>query len=74
FMQRFPKVEPILVFGAHPDDIEFGAGGIIARETRAGRKAHFVVTSSGEAASSGTSKERMAEAKAAAEILGATIE
>jgi LmbE family N-acetylglucosaminyl deacetylase len=73
-MQRLPKTEPILVFGAHPDDIEFGAGAIIARETRAGRNAHFVVTSAGEAASSGTASERIAEAKSAAEILGATIE
>jgi LmbE family N-acetylglucosaminyl deacetylase len=73
-MQRLPKVEPILAFGAHPDDIEFGAGAVIAGATRAGRKAHFVVTSSGEAASSGTAHQRMTEAKAAAEILGATIE
>ena len=73
-MQKFPKSEPILVFGAHPDDIEFGAGAIIALETHLGRKAHFVVTSSGEAASSGTSSERESEARDAAKILGATIE
>ena len=38
---------PLLAFGAHPDDIEFGCGGVIARETRAGRAAHFVVCSRG---------------------------
>jgi len=27
---------PLLVFGAHPDDIEFGVGGIVAQEARAG--------------------------------------
>ena len=39
----------VLAFGAHPDDIEFGCGGVIAQETRAGRAAHFVVCSRGEA-------------------------
>src|ERR1700679_839324 len=62
---------PLLAFGAHPDDIEFGCGGVIARETGAGRKAHFVVCSRGESATHGTPEVRMGEAKAAAAILGA---
>src|SRR5882724_8343943 len=66
--------DPLLAFGAHPDDIEFGCGGVIARETRAGRAAHFVVCSRGEAGTNGTPKQRVAEAKQAAAILGATIE
>src|SRR5271168_2339096 len=65
---------PLLAFGAHPDDIEFGCGGIIARETRAGRGAHLVVCSRGESASSGTPVRRVAEARKAAAILGATLE
>jgi LmbE family N-acetylglucosaminyl deacetylase len=65
---------PLLVFGAHPDDIEFGCGGVIAKETRAGRAAHFVICSQGESASVGTPKQRIAEAKKSAAILGATIE
>jgi LmbE family N-acetylglucosaminyl deacetylase len=65
---------PVLAFGAHPDDIEFGCGGIIARETRAGRRAHFVVCSRGESASSGKPAMRAAEARRAAAILGATLE
>jgi LmbE family N-acetylglucosaminyl deacetylase len=69
-----PDLAPLLAFGAHPDDIEFGCGGVIATETRAGRKAHFVVCSHGEAGSHGTSKQRTAEAKKAAALLGATIE
>ena len=65
---------PLLAFGAHPDDIEFGAGGVIAGESRAGRPVHLVVCSRGEAASSGTPACRTREARRAAAILGATIE
>jgi LmbE family N-acetylglucosaminyl deacetylase len=68
------ELVPLLAFGAHPDDIEFGCGGVIARETHAGRKAHFVVCSRGEAGSFGMPKLRVAEAKKAAALLGATIE
>jgi len=65
---------PLLAFGAHPDDLEFGAGGILAREARAGRSVHLVVCSRGEAGTNGTPAIRTREAKAAARILGATIE
>ena len=65
---------PLLAFGAHPDDIEFGCGGVIARETQAGRKVHFVICSHGEAGTHGTPKQRAAEAKQAAQLLGATVE
>ncbi|MGH7945482.1 MAG: PIG-L family deacetylase [Opitutaceae bacterium] len=65
---------PILAFGAHPDDIEFGCGGVIAREAQAGRNAHFVVCSHGESATNGTPAVRTREAKRAAALLGATLE
>ncbi len=68
------NLAPLVAFGAHPDDIEFGCGGVIAKESRAGRKAHFVICSRGEAGSYGTPKQRVAESKKAAAILGATIE
>jgi LmbE family N-acetylglucosaminyl deacetylase len=68
------NLPPLLVFGAHPDDIEFGCGAVIAHETRAGRKAHLVVCSRGEAGSHGTPAQRTAEAKKAAALLGANIE
>ena len=45
------KQTTILAFGAHPDDIEFGCGGVIAQATRAGQSAHFVICSRGESAS-----------------------
>ncbi len=69
-----PELAPLLVFGAHPDDIEFGCGGVIARETLVGLKVHFVVCSRGESGSHGMPKHRTAEAKKAAALLGATIE
>lgn len=65
---------PLLAFGAHPDDIEFGCGGIIAGEAKAGRPIHFVVCSRGEAGSNGTPAGRTREAKRAAALLGATVE
>lgn len=64
----------LVVFGAHPDDIEFGCGGIVARETHAGRRVHFVICSRGESGTNGTPAGRTAEAKKAAALLGATIE
>jgi LmbE family N-acetylglucosaminyl deacetylase len=69
-----PDLLPLLAFGAHPDDLEFGCGGVIARETQLGRPVHLVVCSRGEAGSNGTPAERTREAKKAAKILGATIE
>ena len=64
----------MLAFGAHPDDIEFGCGGVIAQETLAGRPAHFVVCSRGEAGTHGKPEQRVTEARRAATLLGATIE
>jgi N-acetylglucosamine malate deacetylase 1 len=64
----------LLCFGAHPDDIEFGSGGVIAKETRAGRTVHFVICSRGEAASHGTPAQRVIEANRSAALLGARLE
>ena len=69
-----PEAATLLAFGAHPDDIEFGCGGVIALETGAGRPAHLVVCSQGESATHGTPEQRVAEAEKSAALLGATIE
>ena len=69
-----PESAPLLVFGAHPDDIEFGCGGIVAKERLLGRPVHLVVCSRGEAGSHGTPAQRVAEAEKAAALLGATVE
>jgi LmbE family N-acetylglucosaminyl deacetylase len=71
-MQISPQT--ILAFGAHPDDIEFGCGGVIAQETQAGRAVHLAVCSRGESGTNGTPAKRTKEAKKAARLLGAAIE
>jgi len=68
------ELPPLLAFGAHPDDIEFGCGGVIALETQEGRSVHLVVCSRGESGTNGTPDERTAEAEQAAKLLGATLE
>ena len=69
-----PDLPPLLAFGAHPDDLEFGCGGVIAKEARLGRAVHFVICSRGEAGSHGTPVQRVAEAEKSAALLGATVE
>jgi LmbE family N-acetylglucosaminyl deacetylase len=69
-----PEPAPLVAFGAHPDDVEFGCGGIVVLETRAGRPAHVVVCSRGESGSHGTPEERADECAHAARVLGASLE
>jgi N-acetylglucosamine malate deacetylase 1 len=73
-LSSLPDALSVLAFGAHPDDIEFACGGVIVQETRAGRAAHLVVCSRGEAGTHGRPEQRVAEAQRAAALLGATIE
>ena len=64
----------MLAFGAHPDDVEFGCGGVIARETLAGRGVRLVICSQGESATNGLPARRVEEAQNAATLLGASVE
>jgi N-acetylglucosamine malate deacetylase 1 len=61
----------LLVFGPHPDDIEIGLGGTIARHTAAGHRVGLCDLTEGELSSNGTVEERRVEAAAAARELGA---
>jgi len=63
----------ILAIGAHPDDIEFGCGGVLLKEARNGSHLHLLVCSHGESGTNGTPAVREAEARKAAEQLGANI-
>jgi len=64
--------EPVhaLAIGAHPDDVELCAGGLLAKLTRAGYRVAAVDLTRGERASRGTVAEREEEAQRAAQILG----
>ena len=60
----------LLVFGAHPDDIEIGLGGTVARHASEGDDVVLCDLTEGELASNGTIDERRAEAAAATQVLG----
>lgn len=66
--------QKILAIGAHPDDIEFGCGGVLLKEKLKGNKIMEVVLSLGEAGTAGTAAQRKQESQKAAKMLGAEIE
>ena len=61
----------LLVFGPHPDDLEIGLGGTIARHAALGYRVGLCDLTAGEMGSNGTVDERLAEAEAARAVLGA---
>jgi len=61
----------LLVFGPHPDDLEIGAGGTIARHVESGSTVGLCDLTAGEMGSNGTVEQRLAEAEAACKVLGA---
>ena len=61
----------LLVFGPHPDDIEIGMGATVARHVELGLRVGLCDLTAGEMGSNGTVEERLAEADAAGEVLGA---
>jgi N-acetylglucosamine malate deacetylase 1 len=61
----------LLVFGPHPDDIEIGIGGIVAKHAALGHRVGLCDLTAGEMGSNGTVDERLAEAEAARTVLGA---
>jgi bacillithiol biosynthesis deacetylase BshB1 len=63
----------ILAVGAHPDDVEFGCAPVLIQEVLNGHEVRILVTSKGEAASSGTLEERAQEAQEAAAVIGASV-
>ncbi|RTY95148.1 bacillithiol biosynthesis deacetylase BshB1 [Flavobacterium sp. GT3R68] len=63
----------ILAFGAHPDDVELGCGGTIAKEIALGKKVGIVDLTRGELGTRGTAEIRDKEASAAAQILGVSV-
>lgn len=68
FMNPY-KVD-ILAIGAHPDDVELGCGGTIAKLISEGKKVAIVDLTQGELGTRGTAETRYDEAQKAKEILG----
>ena len=60
----------ILAIGAHPDDVELGCGGTLAKLISEGKKAAIVDLTQGELGTRGTNITRAQEASSASEILG----
>ena len=63
----------ILAFGAHPDDVELGCSGTIAKEISLGKKVGIIDLTRGELGTRGSVEIRNSEAEAAAKILGVSI-
>ncbi len=63
----------VLVFGAHPDDVEMSCGGTIAKMVKAGKKVGIIDLTQGEMGTRGTPELRKEEGQAAAKILGAIV-
>jgi bacillithiol biosynthesis deacetylase BshB1 len=61
----------LLAIGPHPDDIEIGIGGIVAKHAALGHRVGLCDLTAGEMGSNGTVDERLAEAEAARVVLGA---
>lgn len=60
----------LLAIGPHPDDVELGMGGTLAKHKAAGLTTAIVDLTRGEMGSNGSPAERVAEGERAAEILG----
>jgi bacillithiol biosynthesis deacetylase BshB1 len=61
----------VLLFGAHPDDVEWGAGGTALLMKQQKLRFAFIDLTAGEMGSRGTPDERATEARRAAEYAGA---
>ena len=60
----------ILAFGAHPDDVELGCSGTIAKEISLGKKVGIIDLTRGELGTRGSVEIRNAESAKASQVLG----
>lgn len=60
----------ILAIGAHPDDVELGCGGTIAKLISEGKKVAIIDLTEGELGTRGTNETRALEAAESSRILG----
>jgi LmbE family N-acetylglucosaminyl deacetylase len=69
--RRAKNAQVVLAVGAHPDDVEIGVGGILARHVAEGHEVTILTLSGGE--QGGVAAERADESIRAAEILGCRL-
>lgn len=62
----------VLAIGAHPDDVELGCGGAIAKFITEGKTVAILDLTKGEMGTRGSEEKRKQEAEDAAKILGVT--
>ncbi|MAO46756.1 MAG: bacillithiol biosynthesis deacetylase BshB1 [Crocinitomicaceae bacterium] len=60
----------VLIFGSHPDDVELGCGGTVAKMVAGGARVAIVDLTRGELGTRGSAELRSEESTKAAEILG----
>jgi bacillithiol biosynthesis deacetylase BshB1 len=63
----------ILVFGAHPDDVELGCGGTIIKAVQEGKKVGVIDLTKGELGTRGNAEKRLEESVLAGKIMGIDI-
>ena len=63
----------ILAFGAHPDDVELGCSGTIAKEVSLGKKVGIIDLTRGELGTRGSVEIRNSESTKASKILGVEV-
>jgi LmbE family N-acetylglucosaminyl deacetylase len=61
----------LLGFGPHPDDLEIGLGGTLAKHAALGHRVGLCDLTRGEMASNGSPEVRVKEAEEARKVLGA---
>ena len=69
-MSNTSKSENILVFGAHPDDIEIGMGGTVAKLSRLGYNVKLVIATLPNFTERDKKEERKMEAIRSSKVLG----
>ena len=63
----------VLVFGAHPDDVELGCGGTVIKLVEQGKKVAIIDLTRGELGTRGTAESRKEECENATKILGVAM-
>ena len=64
FLEKYEEVKlDILAFGAHPDDVELGCGGTLAKEMSNGKKVGIIDLTAGELGTRGSAEIRTLEAE-----------